>query len=55
MARGKVLNVAPVTFYPVPPVKPVVYPKPDAPDEGRAPQPRALTPSHLGRNVDLKV
>jgi hypothetical protein len=48
------LNVAPVTFYPVPPVKPVVYPKPDAPAEERAP-PRALTPSHVGRNLDLKV
>lgn len=49
------MNVAPVTFYPVPPVTPVVYPKPDAPAEDRAAQPRALTQSHLGRNLDLKI
>lgn len=50
------MNVQPVTFYPVPPVKPIVYPKPDAPAEERRAEPqRALTQSHVGRNVDVKV
>ncbi|HEY8572792.1 hypothetical protein [Phenylobacterium sp.] len=46
-----------VTFYPVPPVKPVVRQTEDQQAEtARAqPQARPLTQSHVGRNLDLKV
>jgi hypothetical protein len=49
------LNVQPVTFFPVPPVKPIAYPRPEAPAEDKKPMARALTQSHIGRNLDLKV
>lgn len=50
------MNVGQVTYFPIPPVKPVVYPKPNAPADERAQPPaRALTHSHVGRNLDLKV
>jgi hypothetical protein len=52
------LSVQPVTFYPVPPVKPVVRQTDEAAAELRAAQAqvaRQVTPSHLGRNLDLKV
>ena len=49
-------SVQPVTFYPVPPVKPVVrQTDEEAQAHARAEQPRQVTQSHLGRNLDLKV
>jgi len=36
-------------------LKPIAYPRPDAPVEDRRPQARAATPSHIGQNLDLKV
>jgi len=50
------LSVQPVTFYPVPPVKPVVRQTEEEAEAMRAqPQSRQVTQSHLGRNLDLKV
>jgi hypothetical protein len=49
------MSVQPVRFFPVPPVKPIAYPRPEAPAEDRKVQARAPTPSHLGRNVDVRV
>lgn len=48
------LSVQPVTFFPVPPVKPVAYPRAEAPAEAK-PQPRPVTASHLGNFVDRRV
>jgi hypothetical protein len=51
------LSVQPVTFYPVPPVKPVVRQSEEEAEAMRAQpqQGRQLTSSHLGRNLDFKV
>jgi hypothetical protein len=48
------LNVQPVSFFPVPPVKAIAYPRPEAPAEDR-PRTRTVTPSHLGNHVDKRV
>lgn len=48
----------PVTFYPVPPVKPVVRQSDEAAAEMRSAErqvTREVTQSHLGRNLDVKV
>ncbi|MCR5879416.1 hypothetical protein [Phenylobacterium sp. J367] len=54
------LNVQPVTFFPVPPVRPVVYDRDRAAEKSvqtqQAPAPaRALTGSSTGRLVDIRV
>jgi hypothetical protein len=52
------LNVQAVTFFPVPPVKPIVYPRPDAPVDEKQPVQRAASNGSVGatgRIFDFKV
>lgn len=51
------MNVQAVTFFPIQPVKPIVYPRPDAPvDERAAPAQRsASSTAQTGRVFDFKV
>jgi hypothetical protein len=49
------LNVQAVSFFPVPPVKPIVYPRPDAPVDEKPPVPRAASNGPTGRVFDFKV
>ena len=44
-----------MTFFPVPPVKPIAYPRQEPPAEDKKPVARSLTQSHVGQNLDLKV
>jgi hypothetical protein len=50
------LQVQSVTFFPIPPIKPIVYPRPDAPVDEKAPAQRAQSSSaQTGRIFDFKV
>lgn len=44
-----------MTFFPVPPVKPIVYPRPDAPVDEKPPVQRSNANAATGRVFDFKV
>ncbi|MET0273834.1 MAG: hypothetical protein ABW360_12675 [Phenylobacterium sp.] len=50
------MQVQSVTFFPIPPIKPIAYPRPDAPVDEKAPAQRVTSSSsHTGRVFDFKV